>query len=60
MLQVLRTFGLSLTLSERMPPHSRHHEYSKKIECRHTGGKKKKIPDFCWNQNSKIAVFLKL
>ena len=38
-----------LTLSERMPPYSRHHKYSKKIECRHRRQKKKKIPDFCWN-----------
>ena len=32
---------LQLTLSERMPPYSRHHKYSKKIECRHRGGKNK-------------------
>ena len=32
-------FGL--TLSERMPPYSRHHKYSKRIECRHRGGKNK-------------------
>ena len=31
-----------LTLGERMPPYSRRHKYSKKIECRRTGGKKKK------------------
>ena len=29
-----------LTLSERMLPYSRHHKYSKKIECRHRGKKK--------------------
>ena len=38
--------GKRLTLSERMPPYSRHRKYSKKIECRHTGGKKKKFPTF--------------
>ena len=31
----------SLTLSERVPPYSRHHKYSKKIECRHRGGENK-------------------
>ena len=60
---------LMLTLSERMPPYSRHHKYSKKIECRHTGGKKKKFPTFAGiktqklpfsqNYNSKIAEFYK-
>ena len=40
-----------LTLSERMPPYSRHHIYSKKIECRRTGGKKK---------NSRLLLELKL
>ena len=45
-----------LTLSERMPPYSRHYKYSKKIECRHTGGKKK-IPDFCSNCKSKFPTF---
>ena len=41
-----------------MPPYSRHHKYSKKIECRHTGGKKKKkIPDFCSNFKSKFPTF---
>ena len=34
-------FFINLTLSERMPPYSRHHKYSKKIECRHRGGKNK-------------------
>ena len=46
-----------LTLSERMTPYSRHHKYSKKIECRHTGGKKKKISDFCSNCKSKFPTF---
>ena len=32
---------LLLTLSERMPPYSRHHKYSKRIECRYRGGKNK-------------------
>ena len=40
-----------LTLSERMPPYSRHHKYSKRIECRHRGGKKK---------NSRLLLELKL
>ena len=34
-------FLFFLTLSERMPPYSRHHKYSKEIECRHRGGKNK-------------------
>ena len=44
-----------LTLSERMPPYSRHHKYSKKIECRHTGGKKKqKFPTFAGIKTQKL------
>ena len=46
-----------------MPPYSRHHKYSKKIECRHRGGnKKKKFPTFIRivNQNSRLLLELKL
>ena len=48
-----------LTLSERMPPYSRHRKYSKKVECRHTGGKKK-FPTFARivNQNSRLLLEL--
>ena len=37
----VRSEIINLTLSERMPPYSRHRKYSKKIECRHRGGKNK-------------------
>ena len=38
-----KRFTYVLTLSERMPPYSRHHKYSPYRR------QKKKIPDFCWN-----------
>ena len=44
-----RVIKCLLTLGERMPPYSRHHRCSKKIECRRQAAKQKKIPDFCWN-----------
>ena len=62
---------LVLTLSERMPPYSRHHIDSKRIECRHRGGKNKnnsrlllelkiKIPDICSNCKSKFPTFARI
>ena len=48
---------IELTLSERM---SRHHKYSKKIECRHTGGKKKKNFRLLLELKLKNCRFLKI
>ena len=50
-----------LTLSERMPPYSRHHKYSKRIECRRIEAAKiKTIPDFCSNCKSKFPIFARI
>ena len=54
---VIIASSLLLILSERMP---RHHKYSKRIECRHTSGKKKKILDFCSSCKSKFPTFARI
>ena len=49
-----------LTLSERMPPYSRHHKYSKKIECRHRGDKNKNNSRLLLELKFKNCRFLKI
>ena len=56
----LRGKSRFLTLSGRMPPYSRHHRYSTKIECRHTGGKKKKFQTFAEIETQKLPNFTKI
>ena len=49
-----------LTLSDRMPPYSRHHKYSKRIECRHRGGKNKNNSRLLLESKLKNCRFLKI